>query len=381
MRIPDHGRKKVLVHGLPGTGKTTLIERIVQKLPGVKRGFVTREVREGGRRIGFKIYTLDGREAWLAKKGRGWPQLGKYRVFLEAFEKLALSSLKPDPSAPGPVIFVVDEIGKMEIFSEAFRQRIRELLSGPEPLLASVGYGKVPFLEEVLRLEGPIFCEVTPDNRDFLVSRILVEFNRPGRLIVFEGLDGSGKSTLLREVGQRLKEVGRPVLLTREPTEGEWGKKIREHLARRTPLSPQAFAELFLRDRREHAERVIIPALLQGKIVLCDRYYPSTLAYQGSQGLDPEELRRRNETVAPVPDLVIYLDLPVERALDRVKGRAEKRELYETETMLRAVRETYLRILPRFRHLSLSAETPLPELVREVLAHLGEEAPVNPCGN
>ncbi len=371
MRRPDHGRTKVLIHGLPGCGKTTLISRIAEKLTSPKKGFVTREVREGGRRIGFKIHTFDGREAWLAKKGRGWPQVGKYKVFLEAFEKLALSSL--EGGTPEKVIFVVDEIGKMEIFSEAFRRRIRELLAGPEFLLASVGYGKVPFLEEILQLKGPVFCEVTPENRDFLVSRILVEFERPGKLVVFEGLDGSGKSTLAREVAQQLREKGETVIFTQEPTRGEWGEKIREHLTRKTPLSPQAYAELFWRDRREHAEKTLVPALLQGKTVICDRYYLSTLAYQGSEGLDLEELWRKNETVAPVPDLVIFLDVPEEVAWERIKGRGSPRQLYESREKLANIRRLYLEILPRFRHLRLSGERPVKELVREVLDAISRE--------
>ncbi|QJA05994.1 dTMP kinase [Thermosulfurimonas marina] len=364
MRLPAHGRRKVLIHGLPGTGKTTLISRVVEDLSGPKRGFITREVREGGRRIGFKIHTLDGREAWLARKGRGWPQVGKYRVFLETFEKLALSALAP--AEPG-TLYVVDEIGKMEIFSEAFRHRIRELLSGPEPLLASVGYGKVPFLEEIFELEGPIFCEITPENRDFLVNRIRVEFDRPGRLLVFEGLDGSGKSTLAQEVARRLKAQGLPVVLTQEPSGGEWGQKIREHLTKGTPLSPQAYAELFFRDRWEHAEKLLIPALLQGKIILCDRYYPSTLAYQGSQGLSLQGLWRRNETVAPVPDLVVFVDLPLEEALQRIKRRGQGREAFETPERLAAISRLYEDLLPRFRHLRVFGREPLEKLVEEVL--------------
>ncbi len=364
IKRPAHGRNKVLIHGLPGTGKTTLIERVAEGLSGPKRGFITREVREGGRRIGFKIHTLDGRSAWLAKKGRGWPQVGKYKVFLETFEKLALSALAP--AEPG-TLYVVDEIGKMEIFSEAFRNRIRELLSGPDPVLASVGYGKIPFLEEIFGLEEPVFCEITPENRDYLVDRIRVEFERPGRLIVFEGIDGSGKSTLAREVYRRLKEKELTVLLTREPSEGEWGKKIREHLAKGTPLSPQAYAELFLRDRRDHAERLLVPALSQGKIVLCDRYYPSTLAYQGAEGLEIRELLRKNETVAPVPDLVVFMDLPEDAALKRIEKSGRRREFFENPEKLKRVREIYLEILSRFRHLRLSGERPLEELCEEVL--------------
>ncbi len=363
MRAPKHGRNKVLVHGLPGCGKTTLVYRVAEKLDVPKRGFVTREVREGGRRIGFKIHTFDGREAWLAKKGRGWPQVGKYKVFLEKFEKLALASLAEEEG----VLFVVDEIGKMEVFSEGFRNRIRELLSGPHPLLASVGYGKVPFLEEILKTRGPIFCEVTQDNRDFLVDRIVVEFDRPGVLLVIEGLDGAGKSTLAKALYEALKKKGRDVVLTREPTKGEWGEKIREHLKKRTPLSPQAYAELFVRDRREHAEKLLVPSLLSGKVVVCDRYYLSTAAYQGSEGLDVEELLRRNETVAPVPDLVVFLDIDEKEAIRRIKNRGEGRHLFETEEKLKAVRELYLELLPRFNHIKISAKEPVEKVVEEVL--------------
>ncbi len=364
MKLPAHGRTKVLVYGLPGTGKTTLIERVIRKVTAPKRGFVTREVREAGRRVGFKIYTLDGKEAWLAKKGRGWPQVGKYRVFLETFEKLALTALK-DQLSP-ETLYVVDEIGKMEVFSEGFRKRIQELLQGPEPLLASVGYGHVPFLEEIHRLEGPIFCEITKENRDYLVERILLEFERPGRLIVFEGLDGSGKSTLAQEVYRGLKKEGYPVLFTQEPTKGEWGEKIREHLRRRTPLSPQAYAELFWRDRWEHAQKVIVPALKDGKWVICDRYYLSTLAYQGAEGLSWKELWRRNETIAPVPDLVVFLDLPLEEALKRIQKRGEALENFERPEKLAAIAELYEEILPRFKTLKLSGLKDPKALAEEV---------------
>jgi len=68
MKLPLHQRKNILLHGLPGSGKTTLVEHLVEKLPGPKQGFYTREVRERGRRVGLKIVPRGGGEAWLAKR-------------------------------------------------------------------------------------------------------------------------------------------------------------------------------------------------------------------------------------------------------------------------------------------------------------------------
>lgn len=372
MLLPLHGRQNVLLHGLPGSGKTTLVERLVARIPYPKKGFYTREVRERGRRVGFKIVTLDGQEAWLAKRGKGYPQVGKYRVYVESFERLALPTIRD--IEPGSIL-VIDEIGKMELFSKAFQEEVKALLDSEIPVLATVGYGKLPFTEKLFKRKDAVYAEVSPESRDHLVSRIKAEFYRPGILVVLEGLDGSGKSTLAKNLAKALKAEGFKVYLTYEPTNGEWGQKIREHLSAGSKISPAALAELFLRDRREHVTKEILPRLETGHLVLCDRYYLSTMAYQGACGLEVEELKRRNETWAPVPDLVLYLDLPVGEGVRRLEKKPlYKPEVFETTNFLNKVAEIYEEILPQFLHEKINAiqdeETLLKEALEALHPHL-----------
>ncbi len=368
MRLPLHGRKNVLLHGLPGSGKTTLVERLVKVIPYPKKGFYTREVREHGRRIGFKIVTLDGQEAWLAKRGKGYPQVGKYRVYVESFEKLAVPTIR-EVTPEG--MLVIDEIGKMELFSKTFQQAVLTALDSPVPVLATVGYGKIPFTEALFKRQDAIFAEVTPESRNHLVARVKAEFYRPGLLVAVEGLDGAGKSTLIQALAQKLRAQGLKVVTTREPTTGEWGQKIREHLAAGSKISPQAMAELFLRDRRDHAREFLLPRLEEEALILCDRYYLSTMAYQGACGLELEALKRQNETWAPVPDFVLYLDLPVELALKRLEGRSlYKPEVFETKEFLTKVKETYVQALKDFRHAVVEASGSPKEVLEKALETL-----------
>ncbi len=363
MLLPLHGRKNVLLHGLPGSGKTTLVERLVARIPGPKKGFYTREVRERGRRIGFKIVTLEGQEAWLAKRGKGFPQVGKYRVYVDSFERLAVPTIRDiEPGA----LLVIDEIGKMELFSKPFQQAVRAALDARTPVLATVGYGQLPFIEEIFQREDALFAEVSPESREHLVERILSEFHRPGFLLAIEGLDGAGKSTLIRGLAKALRDQGLRVFATFEPTRGEWGQKIREHLRTGSQISPQALSELFLRDRREHVAKEILPRLAKGFVVICDRYYLSTLAYQGAAGLDISALKRQNETWAPVPDLVLYLDVTPEQGLTRLK----EREIFENQAFLQTVSERYAEILPLFRHEKIRADQDPERILEEALERL-----------
>ncbi len=368
MLLPLHGRKNILLHGLPGSGKTTLVERLVQKIPYPKRGFYTREVRERGRRVGFKIITLDGKEAWLAKRGKGYPQVGKYRVYVESFEKLAVPTIQE--VNPGEMM-VIDEIGKMELFSKNFQEAVLKVLDSQVPVLATVGYGLLPFVEKLFERKDSIFAEVTPESRDYLVERVAVEFYRPGLFIAVEGLDGAGKSTLLKKLVKTLSQEGYKTILTQEPTNGEWGQKIREHLTAGSKISPQAMAELFLRDRREHAKNFLLPNLQEKQIILCDRYYLSTLAYQGACDLELEKLKRQNETWAPVPDLVLYLKVPLEEALERVSKRPlYKPEAYETKEFLAKVEQLYEESLKHFKYIVVDAMLPEEKVLEESLKGL-----------
>ena len=136
---------------------------------------------------------------------------------------------------------------------------------------------------------------------------------RHGLFIVIEGIDGTGKSTHARRLGGWFESQGRVVVLSREPTDGPWGKKLRESAATGR-LSPEDELEYFLNDRRQHVTEIIAPALAAGKVVILDSYYFSTMAYQGARGFDPAEIRRRNEEFAPVPDLLLILDLEVDHS-------------------------------------------------------------------
>ncbi|GAB6191553.1 dTMP kinase [Desulfocastanea catecholica] len=146
---------------------------------------------------------------------------------------------------------------------------------------------------------------------------------RRGRLIVFEGTDGTGKSTQLQLLGHYLQDEGYAILTTREPTEGRYGQKIRSLYMDRNHYSREEELELFLADRREHVQKVLAPALEQGKVILCDRYFLSTVAYQGARGFDPEHILELNR-FAPEPDLALLFQVPLDTGLDRITfGRGD----------------------------------------------------------
>ena len=145
---------------------------------------------------------------------------------------------------------------------------------------------------------------------------------RRGPLIVFEGLDGAGKTTQLGLLHDYLRGQGHDVERLREPTDGPWGQKLRRLMVHgRGDVTPDTELEWFLNDRREHVDQRIRPALNRKQIVLLDRYYFSTLAYQGALGCDPQSIRARNEAFAPPPDLLLLLDLPPEVGWRRLKQR------------------------------------------------------------
>jgi dTMP kinase len=163
----------------------------------------------------------------------------------------------------------------------------------------------------------------------------------PGRLIVLEGIDGTGKSTQTRRLGEWFASQGREVVLSREPTAGPWGKKLRETAATGR-LSPGDELQYFLNDRRQHVEELIAPSLAAGKVVILDRYYFSTMAYQGCRGFDPAEIRRKNEEFAPVPDLLLIMDLDVDSSLERIGARGDTANEFEKRESLEHCREIFL---------------------------------------
>ncbi len=164
---------------------------------------------------------------------------------------------------------------------------------------------------------------------------------RHGLLIVLEGIDGSGKTTQARSLLRRLRARGRAAAFFREPSRGKWGREIKRLAARADSLTPEEELDLFLKDRRENVEKNLKPALAQGRIVVLDRYYFSTIAYQGAKGLDPGRIRRLNEAFAVRPDLVIVLDIGARDGLARIAGRKKRDELFEREDYLVRVGEIF----------------------------------------
>ena len=162
-----------------------------------------------------------------------------------------------------------------------------------------------------------------------------------GKLIVIEGIDGTGKSTQATLLAEALRAQGNEVVQSHEPTDGPWGKKLRES-ATAGRLSIEDELEYFLKDRQQHVEELITPTVQRGGIVILDRYYFSSMAYQGARGIDPVEIRRQNEAFAPLPDLLIILDLNVDTALERIGVRDGEANEFEKRESLQFCRDLFL---------------------------------------
>ena len=146
------------------------------------------------------------------------------------------------------------------------------------------------------------------------------------RFITFEGGDGTGKTTQVRLAEEYLRRQNRVCLTTREPGGTDLGKLIRKVLLEvgETEIAAPTELFLYLADRAQHVQQVIAPALAQGKIVLCDRFTDSTLAYQGyGRGIDLAWLRRLNDTASGGlrPDITVLFDCSIEAGLARAAGR------------------------------------------------------------
>ncbi len=199
-----------------------------------------------------------------------------------------------------------------------------------------------------------------------------------GRLIVFEGTDGTGKSTQLKLLGRDLEARGYPVIITKEPTEGPFGRKIRELYRHRHKYSREEELELFLADRREHVTMLLLPELAAGKIILCDRYFFSTAAYQGALGLNPDMILKQN-TFAPEPDLVLLFEAPLDISLERItSGRGEAPNNFEQPDFLKKVAAIFSAISRPYIHkidASGSIETVRQLVLPPVMALLPSPTP------
>ncbi len=203
-------------------------------------------------------------------------------------------------------------------------------------------------------------------------AKIYVKPHYPMRmLIAVEGIDGSGKTTIVRFLVEELRKRGYDVVAFKEPTDSEYGKRIRQILKERK-VSPEEELELFIKDREFNVRNNILPALKGGKVVIMDRYYYSTIAYQGALGLDVERIKMLNEQF-PKPDLVVILDVSPETALKRIKAK-RRPDRFEDVEYLRKVREIFLSL--KNNVVVVDAERDIEEVKRDVLKvvieHLGE---------
>ncbi len=163
-----------------------------------------------------------------------------------------------------------------------------------------------------------------------------------GYLIVAEGVDGAGKSSHLKELAETLEASGHEVVLLREPTDGTWGKKIRKLLTDgRDGILPEEELSYFNNDRREDVELNIQPALDRKAIILIDRYYYSTAAYQGALGFDPQAICEENETFAPRPDLVLMFNIQPEVGLSRISKSRDGFSSFEKLDYLKRVQAIF----------------------------------------
>lgn len=166
----------LLITGRPGVGKTTLVMNVVERLRGSLRlaGFTTAEVRDScGERTGFRIFTVEGKRAELARAGfRSSIRVGRYGVNLEAFERLTL----PELARRNVDLIVIDEIGKMECASDGFCRVVEDALDAQVSVLATLGVARLPFLQSVRSRPDVELLTLTERNRNALVLELCCRF-------------------------------------------------------------------------------------------------------------------------------------------------------------------------------------------------------------
>jgi nucleoside-triphosphatase len=168
-------KQKILLTGRPGCGKTTLIQRVVNDLALRAGGFYTEEIRERGQRVGFKLITLDGKEALFADvKFKTSERLGKYGLDLTKLETVGVAAVREAVHA-GRLV-VIDEIGPMEIRSAPFRDAVNEAIDSDVPILATIVARSLPFTDAIKKRPDVSVVEVRPENRQRLVGEISDQF-------------------------------------------------------------------------------------------------------------------------------------------------------------------------------------------------------------
>ena len=164
-------QKNILLTGPPGCGKSTIIEKIVQRINLACTGFFTRQIREKGRRVGFSIATLDGRRGIMAHINiQSRHRVEKYGVDLQSIDMIAVPSMLAEND---DVVVVVDEIGKMECFSAMFRQALLRVLDSPNTVVGSIALKGDAFINAIKKRPDTCLIPVSEKNRDVLAEEVL----------------------------------------------------------------------------------------------------------------------------------------------------------------------------------------------------------------
>lgn len=195
----------------------------------------------------------------------------------------------------------------------------------------------------------------------------MIRHNYPGKFIVMEGLDGSGKTSQLNLLVNFLQKNGRNMVLTKEPTnESEAGKRIAEVLREESVIDPLELQKLFAKDRKEHLENKVMPALKEGKYVVASRYVFSSFAYGASEGLAMDVLMAMNKDFL-LPDLTIIIAVLPENCVKRIAIRGEPKKYFEKIEKLRVVNEFYKKFPGIFENVhTVNGERPITEVFNDV---------------
>ena len=193
-----------------------------------------------------------------------------------------------------------------------------------------------------------------------------------GKFIVIEGLDGCGKSTQIKLLGNKLINSGKEVLLTEEQTKGAVGRLIVQVLNGKIFLPLDSLQLLFVADRSDHLYQTIEPALKEGKVVICDRYFWSTVAY-GSLELDKNWLLKIHRYCRR-PDMTIFIDISPEECLKRINKRGDQKDIFEKKEKLIQIRESYFWLMNKFPDtIVIDGEQSILAMADEIFKQINEK--------
>jgi nucleoside-triphosphatase len=164
--------KNILICGPPGVGKTTLIKKLLKNINLKAGGFYTEEIKGNNRRVGFKIFSLDNQEGILAHISvKGMKRVGRYGVNIYDLENVGVKSLSQ--ALREDDLIIIDEIGKMEIFSDKFKEKVLDCLHSEKFVLATIGIGGDKYISRIKERDDVIVFKINRENRDELMDKVL----------------------------------------------------------------------------------------------------------------------------------------------------------------------------------------------------------------